>query len=95
MNLEYDLGDMVMQINDKVVGEVIKFYTPTACGQQTMILCSNGRKYHAPSETFVKISKLEEGIVSKIRSRPPQLAMEAAMPLIQESEKPLLIPHDY
>lgn len=95
MELGYDIGDRVMQIDDKVIGEVIKFYCPTACGQQTMILCDDGRKYHAPSETFIKVSELEEQIVSKIKSRPPQLAMSAAMPLAQDAAQPLLIPHDY
>lgn len=95
MELGYDIGDRVMQIDDKVIGEVIKFYFPTACGRQTMILCDDGRKYHAPSETFVKVSELEEQIVSKIKSRPPQLAMPAAMPLAQDAAQPLLIPHDY
>lgn len=91
----FDIGDRVMQIEDKVIGEVIKTYYPTACAEQTMILCDDGRKYHAPSETFVKVSKLEEEIVSKIKSRPPQLAMSAAMPLAQDAAQPLLIPHDY
>ncbi|MBD5546919.1 MAG: hypothetical protein HDQ97_05920 [Lachnospiraceae bacterium] len=95
MSLGYDIGDRVMQIDDKVIGEVIKFYTPTACEQQTMILCDDGRKYHAPSITFVKVSELEEEIVSKIKSRPPQLAMAADMPITQEATQPLLVPHDY
>lgn len=91
----FDIGDRVMQIEDKVIGEVIKTYYPTACAEQTMILRDDERKYHAPSETFVKVSKLEEEIVSKIKSRPPQLAMSAAMPLAQDAAQPLLIPHDY
>lgn len=95
MSLGYDIGDRVMQIDDKVIGQVIKFYYPTACEQQTMILCDDGRKYHASSITFVKVSELEEEIVSKIKSRPPQLAMAAAMPITQEATQPLLVPHDY
>lgn len=95
MSLGYDIGDRVMQIDDKVAGKVIKFYYPTACGQQTMILCDDGRKYHAPSHTFVKADELTEEIAKKIKSRPPQLAMSAAMPLAQESAQPLLVPHDY
>ncbi len=95
MALGYDIGDRVMQIHDKVTGKAIKFYTPTACGQQTMILCDNGRKYHAPSHTFIKVDKLAEEIAKKIKSEPPQLAMSVAMPLAQDAAQPLLIPHDY
>lgn len=95
MNLGYGIGDKVIQIDDRVEGEVIKFYRPTACKQQTMILCDDGRKYHAPSDTFVKVGELEEEIVSKIKSRPPQFAMCAAMPLIQDASRPLLVLHTY
>lgn len=95
MDFGYEIGDRVMQIEDKVIGNVIKFYTPTACKQQTMILCDDGRKYHAPSDKFVKVSELEEQIAKKIKEKPPQLAMSAAMPLAQEAAQPLLVPHDY
>ena len=95
MNFGYSIGDRVMQTQEKVIGKVINMYYPTACKQQTMILCDDGRKYHAPSETFIKVSELEEQIVSKIKSRPQPLAMSAAMPLMQEIAQPLLIPHDY
>lgn len=95
MGLDYNIGDRVIQIDEGVVGKVIKFYIPTACAQQTMILCDDGRKYHAPSDTFIKIDSLTEEIAKKIKSRPPQFAMSAAMPLAQEAAQPLLIPHDY
>lgn len=95
MDFGYDIGDRVMQIQEKVIGKVIDMYYPTACKQQTMILCDDGRKYHAPSDTFIKIGDLEEQIVSKIKSRPQPLAMSAAIPLMQETAQPLLIPHDY
>lgn len=80
MDLGYTIGDRVMQIEDKVIGEVIKMYYPTACKQQTMILCDDGRKYHAPSDTFIKASEIEERIAKKIKDKPPQLAMSASMP---------------
>lgn len=95
MDFGYDIGDRVMQIDEKVIGEVIKFYTPTACEQQTMILCDDGRKYHAPSDTFIKIGESEEQITKKTKEKPPQLAMSAAIPLAQDLTQPLLIPHDY
>lgn len=95
MDLGYTIGDRVMQIEDKVIGEVIRMYYPTACKQQTMILCDNGRKYHAPSDTFVKVSELEKQIANKIKEKPPQLAMSATMTLAQDLSQPLLVPHDY
>lgn len=95
MDLGYDIGDRVIQIDDGVIGEVIKFYVPTACKQQTMILCDDGRKYHAPSDTFIKVSELTEELAEKIKNRPQQIAMAAAMPLTQDLTQPLLIPHDY
>lgn len=95
MDLGYTIGDRVIQTEDKVIGEVIKMYYPTACKQQTMILCDDGRKYHAPSDTFIKVSELEEQIVKKIKDKPPQLAMAASMPLAQDLAQPLLVPHDY
>lgn len=91
MNFGYDIGDRVMQIQEKVIGKVIDMYYPTTCKQQTMILCDDGRKYHAPSDTFVKVSEIEEQIAKKIKNKPEQLAMSATMPLTQ----PLLVPHDY
>lgn len=95
MDLSYDIGDRVIQIDDGVVGEVIKIYKPTACNYQTMILCDDGRKYHAPSDTFIKVSELTEEIAKKIKNRPTQLAMEAGFPAGQCASQPLLIPHDY
>lgn len=95
MDFGYDIGDRVIQIQEKVIGKVIDMYYPTTCKQQTMILCDDGRKYHAPSETFFKVSELEERIVSKIKSRPQPLAMSASAPLAQEMAQPMLVPHDY
>ena len=95
MSLGYDIGDRVIQIENGVIGEVIEIYKPTDCNYQTMILCDDGRKYHAPSDTFIKVGELTEKIVKKIKNRPPQLAMAAAMPLTQDLEQPLLIPYDY
>lgn len=95
MDFGYTIGDRVMQIEDKVIGEVIKMYYPTACKQQTMILCDDGRKYHAPSDTFIKVSELEKQIAKKIKNKPPQLAMSVAIPLTHDLAQPLLVPHDY
>lgn len=95
MNFGYSIGDRAMQTQEKMIGKVIDMYYPTAYKQQTMILCDDGRKYHAPSETFIKVSELEEQIVSKIKRRPQPFAMSATMPLAQEMAQPMLVPHDY
>lgn len=95
MDLDYAIGDRVMQIENKVIGEVIKTYYPTACKQQTMILCDDGRKYHAPSDTFIKVSELEEQIVKKIKEKHPQLTTSSAMPLTHDLTQSLIIPYDY
>ena len=81
MNLGYDIGDRVMQVEDRVVGKVIQFYFPTACAQQTMIICDDGRKYHAPSTTFIKVDT--------------SIAMSVAAPLIQSAAQPLTVKHNY
>lgn len=91
MNTEtrgFDIGDRVICIESGVIGEVIKCYSPTMCAEQTMILCNDGRKYHAPSKTFVNVDKLIEEIAKKIKIRPEEYEMSAAMPLTQ----PLLLP---
>lgn len=95
MDFGYNIGDRVIQIDDKVIGEAVKFYDPTACKQQTMILCDDGRKYHAPSDTFAKVDGLERQIAKAIKKKPEQLAMAAATPLADDLAQPLLIPRDY
>lgn len=95
MRLGYDIGDEVIQVDDMIVGRVIKLYKPTACKQQTMILCNNGRRYHAPSESFIKLNELKKEIVSKVKTRPPKLATSNAMSLVQDATQPLLVQHNY
>lgn len=91
----FDIGDRVICTESGVIGKAIKFYYPTTCAEQTMILCDDGRKYHAPSDTFIKVNDLEEQIVFKVKNRPQPFAMSAAMPLAQDLAQPLLVPHDY
>ena len=49
------IGDNVQCVISGVSGIVIKKYYPTASSEQTMIRCIDGRLYHAPTHTFVKI----------------------------------------
>lgn len=54
MDKQIKIGDKVVCIISGVRGVVIKQYYPTACEQQTMIRCADGRLYHAPTATFRK-----------------------------------------
>lgn len=51
-NENIELGNKVVCIYDGVMGIVIKQYYPTACEQQTMIECEDGRLHHAPTRYF-------------------------------------------
>lgn len=55
MRRDFDIGDRVVCISSGVIGEVIRFYFPTACAEQTMVLTDDGRKYHAPTAEWRKI----------------------------------------
>ena len=55
MKRQIEIGDKVICGISGVVGIVEKFYYPTACKEQTMIVCADGRRYHAPTDTFRKI----------------------------------------
>ncbi len=54
---EIRVGDIVMCVEypGNPCGIVVKQYRPTACGQQTMIKCNDGRLFHAPTSDFRKI----------------------------------------
>lgn len=54
MKRDFDIGDRVVCVLSGVVGEVIRFYFPTACPEQTMVLTDDGRKYHAPTTEWKK-----------------------------------------
>ena len=55
MKRKINIGDKVICGISGVIGIVEKFYYPTACKEQTMIICADGRRYHAPTDTFYKI----------------------------------------
>lgn len=57
MNEPIKYGDRVMCVTfpGQPRGFVIKQYYPTACPQQTQIICDDGRAFHAPTSDFVKI----------------------------------------
>ena len=57
MNDSIKYGDRVMCVTfpGQPRGFVIKQYYPTACPQQTQIICDDGRVFHAPTSDFMKI----------------------------------------
>lgn len=57
MNRAFDIGDTVLCNESGVVGTVLNFYTPTSCEEQTKVLTEDGRKYHAPTRTWVKFNE--------------------------------------
>lgn len=48
-----NIGDKVICNESGVIGRVIRFYIPTACEEQTMVVTEDGRRYHAPKRTWV------------------------------------------
>ena len=51
-NEKIEIGDAVVCQCSGVRWIVVKQYFPTACEQQTMIICPDGRLYHAPTRWF-------------------------------------------
>lgn len=87
----YDVGDRVVDKENGIIGTVKRFYYPTACGAQTMIVCDDGREYHAPSDHFVELRHADLPRLLK----KPQIAMSAGVPLMQSAAQPLLVKHNY
>lgn len=58
-NDKISIGDRVV-CQSGVAGVVVKQYYPTACAEQTMIKCDDGRLYHAPTIMFTKERKANE-----------------------------------
>lgn len=59
MEREFNIGDRILCTVSGVVGKCISFYTPTACEEQTMVLTDDGRRYHAPTSTWVVSAKVQ------------------------------------
>lgn len=59
---EIRVGDIVMCVEypGNPCGIVVKQYRPTACGQQTMIKCNDGRLFHAPTSDFRKMQCVDK-----------------------------------
>lgn len=52
MSRQFNIGDRIICTASGVVGKCIKFYVPTACEEQTMVITDDGRKYHAPTKEW-------------------------------------------
>jgi len=63
MDRDFGIGDIVLCTDSGVVGTVLNFYTPTTCEEQTKVLTDDGRKYHAPTYTWVKYAEGSSDIV--------------------------------
>jgi len=46
------VGDWAVCMESGVIGQIIKFYIPTACEEQTMVRTPDGRHYHAPTRIW-------------------------------------------
>jgi len=46
------LDDWVICSISGVIGQIIKFYKPTACEEQIMVKTRDERQYHAPKSTW-------------------------------------------
>lgn len=55
---KFNIGDRSMCVETGVVGKCIKFYIPTACEEQTMVLTDDGRRYHAPTRLWEVADKV-------------------------------------
>lgn len=57
MERQFEIGDKVICKLSGICGIVERFYYPTACAEQTMIITDDNRRYHAPTSEFVLIKR--------------------------------------
>lgn len=50
--MNFYIGERVICSESGIVGDIIKFYKPTASEEQIMVRTLDGRKYHAPARTW-------------------------------------------
>ena len=48
----FSIGERVICSESGVIGDIVKFYRPTASEEQIMVRTLDGRKYHAPARTW-------------------------------------------
>jgi hypothetical protein len=59
MDRDFNIGDRIVCTSTGVVGKCLKFYVPTACAEQTMVLTDDGRRYHAPTSEWTLAAKIQ------------------------------------
>lgn len=62
MSRRFNIGDRIICTESGVVGKCIKFYVPTACEEQTMVITNDGRKYHAPTREWRLLQEDEANV---------------------------------
>lgn len=50
--MTFYIGERVICSESGVIGDIIKFYKPTASEEQIMVRTLDGRQYHAPTKTW-------------------------------------------
>jgi len=51
-SMNFYIGERVICSESGVVGDIIKFYKPTASEEQIMVRTLDGLEYHAPARTW-------------------------------------------
>ena len=64
MNRQFEIGDRVVCKESGVIGKILRFYVPTACDEQTLVLTDDGRQYHAPTNAWVKTNEPTSVIIT-------------------------------
>lgn len=59
MSRRFNIGDRIICVTSGVIGTCIKFYIPTSCEEQTMVVTDDGRRYHAPTREWKLLQENE------------------------------------
>lgn len=51
-SMDFYIGERVICSESGVIGDIIKFYKPTASEEQIMVRTLDGLEYHAPARTW-------------------------------------------
>lgn len=92
----FHIGERVICSESGVIGDIIKFYKPTASENQIMVRTLDGQKYHAPKRTWrpyqfglrAKQVTVDEFVTSKdqvITEASKSALMSAAAPVLRET----------
>jgi hypothetical protein len=84
------IGQKVICTESGVIGTVLRFYCPTACEEQTLVQTEDGRRYHAPTRTWVPyLDGLKPTITiwdeSNIMSKNPSITLNMTTPNLREN----------